>query len=176
LFLKEHYQTALLMTGIKQSSRVYFNYFTIIHFVMLICQIGFVVITLCFITSEPMFIPDHETNRLISWGIPLLFVFCYTCCTLLFRNRLITIKNKSRFDSKLSGYFYLFILRDVFLTIPSFTAITTVLMTNYYLYFVYASLSILIMTFLWPTKKKIIRDMDLNFDESAIVNNHNSRI
>ena len=152
----------------QQTTQQYFKALTVLHFALISGLVFFIVIAY-FIERTGAFAGDKILGDIFKYMVPALAFICMAAGNMLYKKRVNDIKNKSSLAEKLNAYRAIFILRDALLEGPALFAIIAYLLCGKLELLGVAVLLLLIFIIIRPAKDKLIKELELSSDETAII-------
>ena len=157
----------LIMSTIKQNFKQYFKGITIIHLALLGGQISFAAITVFLNQVNGAILTNKglESNFLIL--IPVFAFGSFMFSQFIIPKQLIKCRNKELLNSKLEGYKTTQIIKFGLLEVSAFFPLVAYLLFGNYLFLGFAGLLIILFATYFPSKEKLVRELELNKDEQT---------
>jgi hypothetical protein len=147
-------------------SNNYLKTLKVIFAAMLGGQISFLGVSIFFIYTGALGLGSVSLREIFNFLVPISTLLGVAAGHLFFRGRLTQIKLKNSLIEKLNAYRTALIISFALLEAPYILAVVAYLLTASYLFFTIAILIIAVFFFLFPSKNKIINDLELNPTES----------
>ena len=150
------------------TSNPYFKSLTILHGALLIGQVLFIAVAAFKIyTDKP--VGDESLVSVFRTVVPVVLVAGIAMGTILYKAKMRTIKTESDLDAKLKEYRSISMVRWAMMEGPVLFAIVTFLITGNETLLALSTVGILAFVFVRPTKKAIVRDLELNSGEETML-------
>lgn len=153
----------------EQTSREYMTGLRILHAAFLIGQVLFAGIAYYLHAIKHMS-PQLELDPVFRWLVPGLVGGAWVASGMLYRARLMPLKQKPQLEDKLGGYYPVFILRLAVLEAPALLALVAYLITAQWAYLGLAVFVMILFVIYRPTRPALARDLDLSPEEAAQLN------
>lgn len=164
------------MSQVIQTSKEYFKSLQILPLALIAGQLLFGVMVYFMMNNGGIIEPNATINSVFSILIPVATILGILIGIKIYPYKLRKLKEKTTIKEKMTGYRSLLIKRFAFMEAPSFLAIIAVILTSNYYYFISTIIVTAIMVYLRPKKETVISDLDLNYNEIAIIENPDSII
>ena len=152
----------------QQTTQQYFKALTVLHYALTTGITLFIVIAY-FLRGAIAPNNDETLAGIFQYMVPALAFICITAGNVLFKKRMNDSKTKNSLAEKLNNYRAAFILRDALLEGAALFAIIAYMLCSRWILLGVAILLLLIFVFIKPTKDKLVKDLELSSDETAII-------
>lgn len=162
------------MNLVKQNFKQYLKSLNIIHAALLFGQITFAAITLFLNQTNGPSIVDAELENVFFILIPVLFVGSFIASQIIVPKRIDASKREESLSLKLVSYKGTQIVKFAILEGSVFFTIIAYLLFGNYLFISFAGLIMILFVTYYPSKEKIVRELDLNRSEQDLLDDDNA--
>jgi hypothetical protein len=159
------------METLKQTSKSYFMALTVMHLALVGGIVFFGGIMTFLVTNLAVSAEMRGLETTFLYIVCIFFVFGIISSFVIYRKRVGDLTNQQDLTSKMTGYRGAFIVRLALLEGPAFFAIVVAFLTGNLLFLVFAGIIAVYMIYLRPSKETVARDLGLNYDEIAKIQN-----
>lgn len=158
------------MNPTQQNFKQYLKALNIIHGAMFVGQLSFAAITIYLNKSLPgPLLEKNELNKIFMFIVPLFFMGAIFLSRLIVSNRMQAAMEQSELKSKLERYRTIQIIKFALMEAPAFLAIVSYLLTGELLLLGFATLITVVFVTYFPTKEKIVTELDLSRKEQTML-------
>ncbi|WP_282014319.1 hypothetical protein [Marinifilum flexuosum] len=162
------------MSVIKQNFKQYLRGLNIIHGALLFGQITFAGITIFITQMNGATAPDAELEDIFFILVPIFFIGCFLASQIIVPKRLEASRKEKDLNSKLGVYRSTQIIKLAMIEGAAFFAIIANLLFANFLFIGFAVLLMCLFATYFPTKEKLIRELELNRDEQNLLDDANA--
>ncbi len=153
----------------EQNFQQYQKSSTIIFAALFLGQISFVLMTVFINQTQGALVDDDVIRTTFMVLVPLFFLGTFSIGKLLTNKKLKLAKAEKYLKAKLESYRAINIVKYAMLEGTVFFAIITYLLTGEFLLLGFAVMMMLLFATYYPTKEKLINELELNREEQAIL-------
>lgn len=150
----------------------YFRANTIVHFSLIVGLVFFMLVSFFLNLSGEIQIPEvHEIFKIVAPSVVLL---AFIVSKMIYRQKIASLQEIPSITDKLNKFRSLMIIRNAILEGAGFLSIIGYMLTGNLLYAGLGLLVIFYMLILFPSKQRVITDLQLNTKEEDFINNPDS--
>ena len=164
------------MNVIKQNFKQYLKALNIVHAALLLGAVLFAAMTLFLNQTNGIAQKDAEMENIFLVMVPLFFLGSFVANYILIPKRLEKDRKEKDLSSKLDSYRATQIVKFAIMEGPAFFAIVTFLITGSYLLIGFAGMIMVLFATYFPTKEKIVNELELNRKEQDILKDENATV
>ncbi|WP_461642570.1 hypothetical protein [Labilibaculum euxinus] len=158
------------MNKTKQNFQQYQRSSILIHAALLTGQVFFASFAVFINQTQGAVVAGDEVLRtMFMIMIPLFFLVTYSVGNLVSNKKLKLAKEETELKTKMESYRAVNIIKYALLEGTVFFAIITYLLTGELLLLGFAVMIMLLFATYYPTKEKLVRELELNREEQAIL-------
>ncbi|WP_461629709.1 hypothetical protein [Labilibaculum euxinus] len=158
------------MSKTKQNFQQYQRNSILIHAALLTGQVFFASFAVFINQTQGAVVAGDEVLRtMFMIMIPLFFLVTYSVGNLVSNKKLKLAKEETELKTKMESYRAINIIKYAMLEGTAFCAIITYLLTGELLLLGFAVMIMLLFATYYPTKEKLMRELELNRAEQAIL-------
>lgn len=162
------------MDKTKQNFKQYQKSSTIIHAALLMGQVFFTAITIFLNQTQGALTEDEMLRTMFMIMIPLFFLMTFGIGKIVAGNKLKLAKEKADLKAKMEDYRSINIIRYAMLEGTAFFAIITFMLTGEMLLLAFAGMIMVLFAINYPSKEKLVKELELNREEQAILEDSNA--
>ncbi len=157
------------MDKTKQNFKQYQKSSTIIHAALLMGQVFFASFVIFLNQTQGPLAEDEVLRTTFMIMIPLFFLGTFSIGKIVAGNKLKLARKKAELKVKMEDYRSINIIRYAMLEGTAFFAIITFMLTGEMLLLAFAGMIMLLFAINFPSKEKLVRELELNRAEQAIL-------
>lgn len=158
------------MNKTEQNFQQYQKSNTIVFAALLIGQVFFASFAVFFNqTQGPLNGGDDVSRMVFMIVVPVFFLATYTIGNMIANKRVKLAKEEKQLKTKMEAYRSVNIIKYAMLEGTAFFSIITYLLTGEYLLVGFAVMIMLLFATYFPSKEKLVRELELNSGEQAIL-------
>jgi hypothetical protein len=153
------------------TSSEYFKTINVISVAMIVGQSLFLAVSLYLNYDGSLSEDIEEFRNVLRIIVPIALISCLLSSLFIFRKKISILKQSSNLCGKMSGYRAALITKYALIEGPSFFGIVAFLITADLYFIPFPIICILIFIIIFPNKKKIANELDLNSSERMRLDN-----
>ncbi len=162
------------MNKTKQNFKQYQKSSTIIHAALLIGQVFFASFVIFLNQTQGALAEDEILRTIFMIMIPLFFLMTFGIGKIVAGNKLKLAKEKADLKAKMEDYRSINVIRYAMLEGTAFFAIITFMLTGEILLIAFAGMIMVLFAINYPSKEKLVKELELNREEQAILEDPNA--
>lgn len=160
------------MEVIKQTTKEYFKVLSIVHMALVMGPIfGGLISVMLSINKITIIDQDESFYKVLLYVVSAFYAIGLIANPYIFRSKLASIKNNQDLGHKISNYRSALITRYALIEGLAYFSLVATFITSRFIFLAYLAFSVLLLIYWRPTKENLIADLELNRDETGIINN-----